>query len=126
MHKIPASALLIGAHTSAQGGAHHALLEGHAIGATTVQLFTSNQKQWAGKALSSEEIALFKETRHKTQLDKIMSHASYLINLGSSNKGVVAKSEVAFKEELHRCHALGLDFLNFHPGAAVAGTEEEC
>ena len=55
-----------------------------------------------------------------------MSHDSYLINLGSSNKEVLHKSRKAFQEELQRCHLLGIDFLNFHPGAAVDGTEEEC
>ena len=61
MTKTPASALLIGAHTSAQGGASHALLAGHDIGATTVQLFTSNQKQWAGKPLGATDAELFKK-----------------------------------------------------------------
>ena len=44
--------LLVGAHTSAAGGAYKALLNGAAIGATTIQLFTSNQKTWAGKVIS--------------------------------------------------------------------------
>lgn len=126
MKKKPARDLLIGAHTSAQGGAHHALLAGQDIGATTVQLFTSNQKQWTGKSISDADAELFKKTRRETHLDKIMSHDSYLINLGSSNKEVLHKSRKAFREELERCHLLGIDFLNFHPGAAVDGTEEEC
>ncbi len=43
--KVSAEKLLIGAHTSAAGGVHNALLEGQKIGATTIQLFTSNQRQ---------------------------------------------------------------------------------
>ena len=62
--------LLIGAHTSAQGGAYKALLEGVEIGATTVQLFTRNQRQWAAKPLSEEEIALFQETLLATGLKR--------------------------------------------------------
>ena len=46
--------LWIGAHTSAAGGVHHALYEGRAIGATTIQLFTSNQRQWHGRKFSVE------------------------------------------------------------------------
>ena len=34
MKKIPAEELLIGAHTSAQGGAYNAIIEGMEIGAT--------------------------------------------------------------------------------------------
>ena len=55
-----------------------------------------------------------------------MSHSSYLINLGSPNKDALQKSRHAFKEELKRCQVLGLSFLNFHPGAALDGSEEEC
>jgi len=118
--------LLIGAHTSAQGGAHNALLEGAAIGATTIQLFTRNQRQWNAKPLSDEEIALFKETLAATGLKTIMSHDSYLINLGAADPSNLEKSRNAFKEELKRCHQLGISFLNFHPGAAGTQTTEEC
>lgn len=118
--------VLIGAHTSAAGGVHNALIEGKEIGATTIQLFTSNQKRWEGKKLSQEEIDLFKATLEETGLSHIMSHDSYLINLGCPNEANLEKSKKAFTEELIRCQALGLSYLNFHPGAALDGTEEEC
>ncbi|HEY2809786.1 MAG TPA: deoxyribonuclease IV [Rhabdochlamydiaceae bacterium] len=124
--KKKAEELLIGAHTSAQGGAFNALLEGVEIGATTVQLFTRNQRQWAAKPLSEEEIRLFKETLSKTGLKKIMSHDSYLINLGSPDSQALKKSRDAFKAELIRCQQLGITFLNFHPGAAMDSSAEEC
>lgn len=118
--------LLIGAHTSAQGGAHNAIWQGHEIGATTVQLFTSNQKRWEGRMISDDEVALFKEALEKTGIEKVMSHDSYLINLGSPNPEGLAKSRKAFQEELVRCQRLGLAFLNFHPGASLEASEEEC
>lgn len=118
--------LLIGAHTSAAGGPYRALLEGKAIGATTIQFFTANQKQWKGKELTEEAIDLFRETLHETHLKKIMSHAGYLLNLGSPNKEVLIKSRRGFIEEIERCLALGLTFLNFHPGAAIESSREEC
>lgn len=126
MKKTPADALLIGAHTSAQGGAYNAIIEGHSIGATTVQLFTSNQKRWEGKQLTEKEVALFQEAVLSTNLTQIMSHASYLINLGSPHPEALLKSRKAFKEELLRCQKLGLAFLNFHPGAALESSAEEC
>jgi deoxyribonuclease IV len=125
MHR-KAGDLLIGAHTSAQGGAYKALLEGVEIGATTVQLFTRNQKQWAAKPLSQEEIHLFKETLEKTGLKKVMSHDSYLINLGSPDSEALQKSRKAFREELVRCQQFGIAYLNFHPGASLSGSTEDC
>ncbi len=118
--------LLIGAHTSAAGGAHKALLEGKEIGATTVQLFTRNQKRWISKEISDEEAELFQKTLEETGLSHIMCHDSYLINLGCPNKENLQKSRKAFKEELIRCQKLGISYLNFHPGAALDGSAEDC
>lgn len=126
MSSTPVEKLLIGAHTSAQGGPHMALLEGQEIGATTIQFFTANQKTWHGKPLTEEAIELWEEARKTTGIKEIMSHDSYLINLGSPDKEGLQKSRNAFKEELHRCHLLKVSFLNFHPGAALASSEEHC
>ncbi len=118
--------LLIGAHTSAAGGAYKALLEGKSIGATTIQLFTANQKRWDRNPLTSEEIEIWNSTLHETNLKQIMSHDSYLINLGSPKEENLHKSRKAFKEELIRCHQLKVTYLNFHPGAALDSSEEQC
>lgn len=124
--KEPASELLIGAHTSAAGGVHNALLEGQSIGATTIQLFTSNQRQWKSKELSKDEIALWKKTVAETGLKKIMSHDSYLINLGAPEEENLVKSRDSFAAEAKRCVQLDIAFLNFHPGASLKGDPQLC
>lgn len=111
--------LLIGAHTSAAGGVHNALQEGKLIGATTIQLFTSNQKRWEGKPIDDGLLSKWKEALSETNLSKIMSHDSYLINLGAPDPVNLMKSRKAFREEAERCVRLGVSFLNFHPGAAL-------
>ena len=118
--------ILIGAHTSAAGGAHNALYEGQKIGATTVQLFTSNQKQWHGREISQEEILLWEQALDETGITHVMSHDSYLINLGSPDPELRRKSIDAFQGEIKRCHALNISYLNFHPGAFTKGSEEAC
>jgi len=126
MQKRSVDELLIGAHTSAAGGVHRALLHGAEIGATTIQLFTSNQRQWKGKPIPDEEVENWKKIQSQTGLQKIMSHASYLINLGSPKEEMLQKSRQAFREELLRCHQLGISSLNFHPGAALDAPIESC
>jgi len=121
-----ADELLIGAHTSAAGGAYNALLEGKRIGATTIQLFTSNQKRWDSKVLDQSAIDMWNRTLDETGLKKIMSHDSYLINLGSSDPENLLKSRKAFKEEARRCVQLGISYLNFHPGAALKDPVDQC
>lgn len=118
--------ILIGAHTSAAGGSHNALYEGREIGATTIQLFTSNQKQWNGRKITAEEVALWEKALEETGITDVMSHDSYLINLGSPDLEILIKSRKAFRDELERCHLLKIPYLNFHPGSATTGTVEEC
>lgn len=120
------SKIWIGAHTSAAGGSYNALYEGREIGATTIQLFTSNQKQWTGRHINGDEVILWGQALEETGLEKIMSHDSYLINLGSPDPALLHKSRQAFREEIERCHLLGIPYLNFHPGAATTGTEQQC
>lgn len=120
------SSILIGAHTSTAGGLFQALLEGQRIGATTVQLFTSNQKQWKGRILDEEMLKSWKHTLLETNLQSIMSHDSYLINLGCPDEENLQKSRQAFREEVIRCLQLGVTYLNFHPGAALHSDEQAC
>ncbi len=116
----------IGAHTSAAGGVHNALYEGKEIGATAIQLFTRNQRQWNAKPMEPDEIALWQKALDETGIGEVMSHDSYLINLGSPNPESLLKSRQAFHDELERCHALNISYMNFHPGAATGSSEEEC
>jgi deoxyribonuclease-4 len=118
--------VLAGAHTSAAGGVFNALLEGQSIAATTIQFFTSNQKQWAGRPLSDETVDAWKRAKDTSGIEVTMSHDSYLINLGCPDEENLFKSRKAFKEEIERCHALDVTYLNFHPGAALKESREAC
>jgi len=117
---------LVGCHNSAQGGVHNALIEAKSLGATASQLFTSNQKQWRGKKISREEVAKWEEAKADSGVQVVISHDGYLINLGSHVDELLEKSRKAFIEEIERCQALDLDFLNFHPGTATDKNPERC
>jgi len=118
--------LLLGAHVSASGGAYNAPYNGAEIGCSTIQIFTSNQRQWKGKQITTEEIDLWFEALEKTGIEEVMSHASYLINLGTQDKLLLEKGRNAFLEEINRCQLFKIPYLNFHPGSATTGTEDEC
>lgn len=118
--------LLLGAHTSTAGGLHKALLEGKDIGATAIQLFTSNQKQWKGRVITPDILECWQKILQETGLSHIMSHDSYLINLGGPRVEILEKSRQAFVEEVNRCVQLNIPYLNFHPGASLEGDVQEC
>jgi deoxyribonuclease IV len=119
--------LLIGAHTSIAGGLFNALYEGKKIGATAIQIFTANQRRWSSKAITTEDIDKWEEAKAKTSITHIMSHNSYLINMGSQDPLISHKSNKAFSEEIDRCHQLNIKHLNIHPGSATGNiSPEEC
>lgn len=120
------SKLLIGAHTSMAGGLQNALYQGRDIGATTIQLFTANQRQWNSKPIPLETVDAWKRAKVETGITSVMSHDSYLINLGSPDPTNLEKSRITFRNEIERCQTLGVTYLNFHPGASVTDSEEQC
>lgn len=116
--------LLLGAHLSIAGGYEQALIKGASIGCTAVQIFTKSSRQWASKPITPEQALLFKNTLDNSSCNVVITHASYLINIGSSNQELRQKSINALKEELARCHALGIGFLVLHPGTYSTTLEE--
>jgi deoxyribonuclease IV len=119
----------IGAHVSASGGVENAPVNAHQIGAKAFALFTKNQKQWFAKPLTDDNIRLFRENMEKFDFDyrQVMPHDSYLINLGNPVKENLDLSRKSFLDEMQRCELLGLQLLNFHPGAHLKQiSEEEC
>lgn len=114
---------LFGAHMSIAGGYHLALLAAQSHGCQTVQLFTKNSNQWAGKEITEPEVALFRRTLRQSRLRFPMAHDSYLINLASSDEGLYQKSIEAFVIELQRAERLGLRYLVTHPGAHLDAGE---
>lgn len=119
----------IGAHVSAAGGVENAPLNASKIGAKAFAIFTKNQKQWKASPLTDKSIDHFKENCKKYGYlpDHILPHDGYLINPGSPDPEMLAKSREALLDEMQRCEQLGLTMLNFHPGAHLNKlTEDDC
>jgi deoxyribonuclease-4 len=119
----------VGAHVSAAGVVGNAPLNAAAIGARAFALFTRNQRQWAAKPFTEEEIATFRNNCREKGFPpgQILAHDGYLINLGHPEAEALAKSRAAFLAEMRRCEALGITLLNFHPGSHLRlSSEEEC
>ncbi len=109
----------IGAHVSTSGGVESAPGNAHLIGADAFALFVKNQRQWMAKPLTAVGIRDFKQNCACYALDVnyILPHDGYLINLGHPENEGLQKSRAAFLDEVQRCEQLGLKLLNFHPGS---------
>jgi len=116
--------LLIGAHTSIQGGVAESIPLAEKLKFTAMQIFTKNNNRWFAKPLSENEITLFKSRLKNSNIKFVVAHDCYLINLCSKDKGILNKSRTAFLDELERCELLGIPYLNFHPGSHGGKGEE--
>ena len=110
---------------SVSGGIHRAVDRATSIGCTALQVFTKNNNQWNGKPLQDEEIANYKRKITDSRIAPVVAHDSYLINLCAVNPVILVKSREALIDELTRCEQLGIQLLNFHPGAHGGAGEEE-
>ena len=117
----------IGAHVSASGGVSNAPLNAAKIGADAFAFFTKNQRQWSSKPLELKEIDNFHKAceAHQIDINNILPHDSYLINLGHPEREKLKKSRNAFIEEMSRCEQLNLTKLNFHPGSHLKQVDED-
>ncbi|HTP79763.1 MAG TPA: deoxyribonuclease IV [Bacteroidota bacterium] len=123
MPRPATSSPLLGAHMSIAGGVHTAVERGTRIGCTTMQMFVKNNNQWKGKELTRDEVATYKELLSKSTIAPVVVHDTYLINLCAKDRAILKKSRDAFKDELDRCELLGVEYLNFHPGAHMGEGE---
>ena len=111
---------LIGAHLSTKGGLHTVFERASAINAAAVALFSKNSNQWKGKILTDEDAAAFRKARRKSRIKPMFTHASYLINLATTNPLFHRKSIAAMIDELDRAERLGIQGVVLHPGAHMS------
>jgi deoxyribonuclease-4 len=115
----------LGAHISVAGGLYKAFERGRETGCDTMLIFTKSNRQWGAKPLSVEEIAGFRAAAAEySDIYPVAVHASYLINVGSSDPELWEKSYASLKEEVERAEALAIPLLAFHPGAYISASEE--
>ncbi len=117
--------IILGAHMSIAGGIENAYLSGASIDCTAIQLFTHSNRQWAIKELSADTIEKVQAAQQQTGITHAVVHASYLINVASTDAETRRKSKNMLHMELNHCAALGINFLVLHPGSNPS-IEEGC
>ncbi len=117
---------MFGSHLSVAGGMHHAVDAAVALKLDCVQVFTKNQQQWKAKPLADDAVQAWRESLERagwwtadplSPPHRVVSHASYLINLASPDDELWEKSIDLMQVEIERCHALSIPLLVHHPGA---------
>src|SRR5919199_393629 len=115
----------LGAHMSVAGGMPRAVERAVVHRCEAFQVFAKNANQWRGRVLAPQEIREFRARVEAARLGPVVSHASYLINLATTNAALRRQSFEAMGDEIDRAEALGLLGVVLHPGCYTAGSEAE-
>jgi deoxyribonuclease-4 len=108
----------LGAHVSVAGSLLNALHQARHIGANTIQIFTASPRSWRPAPLDPAQVDAFRAARLRLDIQPLVIHNSYLINLASADAAIREKSIAAMRAEFLRAIALDADFLVAHPGSA--------
>lgn len=108
-----------GVHASIAGGLEKSLERAHALGCTTLQIFSHSPRGWAVQERGEEEFHAFRTLREEYGLSPVFIHTSYLINLASRDSKLLEKSVEMVAFELTIADAIGAEYVVLHTGSAA-------
>jgi deoxyribonuclease IV len=117
--------MLIGAHVSPAGGPAKAVQRGVERGCRAIQIFNQSPRQWKPTVYDDEKVAAYKEAFEASDLDALLIHAVYLINLASEDEEMREKSLTSLVASLNAGAALGAVGVVLHAGSALKGEAGE-
>src|ERR1700683_5513942 len=107
----------IGVHLGTAGGASNAVERAREIGANTFQIFSSSPRMWRAPKVDPQQAHRMRELRAKHNVDPLVIHTSYLVNVCSQTSEIREKSIAGFRGEIERALQLGAEYLVLHPGS---------
>jgi deoxyribonuclease IV len=109
--------MILGAHLGIAGGLPEAVHDLKAIGGDALQIFSKSPQMWGGPPIAAAAAVAFRDAVRDAGVRATAVHHGYLANLGSPKPATLARSRLAFRDEIARAELLGVDGLIFHPGA---------
>lgn len=116
--------MLLGVHVSAEGRIYEAFERAHALGCSTMQIFSRNPQRWRDKFLLSQDIKEFNFSQKKFKIEPLFIHIPYLINLASPNPKLYEASIEAYIEDILEASVLKADYIVTHMGSHKETSEE--
>ncbi len=113
--------MLIGAHVSPAGGPANAVERGVERGARAIQIFNQNPRAWKPTEYTEEAVAAYHEALEASEVDALLIHAVYLLNAGSEDPDIRAKTLISLTASLRAGDRLGAHAVVLHPGSAKTG-----
>jgi deoxyribonuclease-4 len=119
--------LRFGASVRQSGGLLKAIERGEQAGFDVIQVFTQSPRQWRPSSRDVAELASLRaRVADSAVLRGWLCHATYLINLASTDEDVCARSATCLTENMRVASALGASSVIVHVGSHLgAGLEAQ-
>ncbi|QQG40021.1 MAG: deoxyribonuclease IV [Candidatus Aenigmatarchaeota archaeon] len=114
----------IGAHVSIAGSITEAPKREQDIGGNCGQIFTHSPRMWDSPRFTDADAAAYRKNVESLLKYPMISHATYLVNLGSSDAKLWHASVAMMRKELEAAERLGLPWVCVHPGSHGGAGEE--
>jgi deoxyribonuclease IV len=116
----------IGAHVSIAGRLYEAIPRAVAIGCECLQIFIGSPRMWRPVEYDPADLAEFRRRRARAQLEPLVAHAAYLVNLASRDPELFRRSVDALTHTVRGMDALdGLGAIT-HLGSTQGAPWEDC
>ena len=107
----------IGLHVRVAGGYAKAVEHAKSVGATALQIFSSNPRSYRPSAIDPAALENFAKLRRDAGLDPCVIHTPYLINLASEDPKIYEGSLRLLRADLEFAARGNIRFVNTHLGS---------
>ncbi|MFC1704306.1 deoxyribonuclease IV [Candidatus Omnitrophota bacterium] len=107
----------LGVQVSIAGKIYKAVERAQELHCNTMQIFTHSPREYRSGSLSPADIKEFKKLRQKVDINPVVIHMPYIVNLASPHKKLYEKSIELYIEEIKQAGLLGAEYLVTHMGS---------
>jgi len=115
---MPGFSHRLGVHVSIAGGIEKAVERAKELDCSAMQIFSRNPRGWRASPILSSRAGLFREGVRQSDIDPVVVHTPYLLNLASGDAELHRKSIRGLSEDLKRAEQLGAGYVVTHLGSA--------
>jgi deoxyribonuclease IV len=114
----------LGVHVSIAGGMEKAILRAREVGCSAMQIFSRNPRAWKDSPLHAGAIASFRAAAEKGDIDPIVIHTPYLLNLAAEDADLHRRSTESLARDIARAGELQAGMVVTHLGSAGGSGKE--
>ena len=115
----------LGVHVSISVKIYNAIDRAESLNCETMQIFSSNPRQWKNFSYQKEDIEIFNKKRRASKIDPLFCHTIYLVNLASPEEKIYQDSIHSLISSLNLAHSLNAYGVVTHVGSHMGTGSKE-